>query len=178
MTPIVSRPMPSGLSRSRMPLKSLRNQRGQAAVEIALLLPVLLVLLFGIILSGFTFYAFIQVSNAAREGARAGSVWRLTQAASSLCLEPTVERAIYDSGSGTSALGWLSPTSPSFNVTNDVTITLIKPDNSLGVVCDPRPGDRLTVWVTYRYRLPLVSVLLPQFPQPIVIVRDVMMEVQ
>ena len=175
MTPIVSRPMPSGLSRSRMPLKSLRNQRGQAAVEIALLLPVLLVLLFGIILSGFTFYAFIQVSNAAREGARAGSVYRITQAGSGLTLEETVEQAIYDPGGPTSALGFLSPTSPSFDVANDVDVVLVDVDADPTVISS---GDQLTVTVTYSYTLPLVSVLLPQFPQPIVIVRDVMMEVQ
>jgi len=174
MTPIVSRPMPSGLSRSRMPLKSLRNQRGQAAVEIALLLPVLLVLLFGIILSGFTFYAFIQVSNAAREGARAGSVYRITQAGSGLTLEETVEQAIYDPGGPTSALGFLSPTSPSFNVANDVDVVWVDADADTVI----SSGDQLSVTVTYSYTLPLVSVLLPQFPQPIVIVRDVMMEVQ
>lgn len=151
-----------------------RAQRGQATVEAALLLPMLVVLLLGIILSGFTFYAFIQVSNAAREGARAGSVYRLTQAGSGLSLEQTVKKAIYDSGTDESALGFLSPTSPSFNVNSDVVVTWTDVDvDSL-----PSSGDQVKVQVTYRYTLPIVSGLLPMFPQPIVIVRDVMMEIQ
>lgn len=157
-----------------MPLKSLPNQRGQAAVEMALLLPMLMVLLFGIILSGFTFYAFIQVSNAAREGARAGSVYRITQAGSGLMLEETVEQAIYDPGNNITALGWLDPNSPSFDVANDVDVVWADVDADTVI----SSGDQLSVTVTYSYTLPLVSVLLPQFPQPIVIVRDVMMEVQ
>jgi len=150
------------------------RMRGQATVEIALLLPILLVLLFGLIMAGFTFYAFIQVSNAAREGARAGSLYRLTETSSGLSLESTVEHAIYDSGAGTSALGFLSPTSPSFNVASDVTTSLVDVDGDTVI----SPGDQLTVHVTYRYKIPLVSALLPMFPQPIVIRRDVMMEIQ
>jgi hypothetical protein len=36
----------------------------------------------------------------------------------------------------------------------------------------------LTVQVTYRYTLPIVAVALPMFPQPLVIVRSIMMEIQ
>jgi len=165
MTPILSHSRPTRRS---------HDARGQAVVEIALLLPVLLVLLFGIIMSGFTFYAFIQVSNAAREGARAGSVFRITQASSGLTLEETVEEAIYDPGSGASALGFLSPTSPSFNVSSDVSIALADVDSDSEISA----GDQLSVSVTYRYTLPLVSQLVPSFPQPITIVRNVMMEIQ
>lgn len=149
---------------------------GQAAVEMALLLPVLLILLFGIILSGFTFYAFIQVSNAAREGARAGSVYIMTKTASGLDLDQTVKRGIYDSSvsPAKSALGFLSTTLPSFNVNSDVAVSQVDVDGD-GTVS---PGDQVNVSVTYRYTLPILSVLLPMFPQPIVIVRSVMMEVQ
>ncbi len=154
--------------------RSGRDQQGQATVEIAFLLPILLVLLFGIILAGFTFYAFIQVSNAAREGARAGSLWRITNTESGLTLDQTVKRAIYDSGSGQSALGYLSPTSPSFDVNSDVTTTWVDVDGD-GEVSS---SDQVTAAVTYRYTIPIVSVLLPMFPQPITIVRTVMMEIQ
>ncbi len=156
------------------PTRRSPDPRGQAVVEIALLLPVLLVVLFGIIMAGFTFYAFIQVSNAAREGARAGSVYRITQATSGLTLEESVEQAIYDSGSGASALGFLSPTSPSFDVSSDVSIALADIDSDSEISA----GDQLSVSITYRYTLPLVSQLVPSFPQPITIVRNVMMEIQ
>ena len=151
------------------------RQRGQAAVETALLLPILIILVAGIIMSGFTFYAFIQVSNAAREGARAGSLYRITQATSGLTLVQTVRQAIYDPGTGSSALGFLTPTGSSFNVTSDVSVPTPVDVDGDGTISS---GDRLTVTVTYRYLLPVLSALLPVFPQPIVIVRSVEMEIQ
>lgn len=46
--------------------------RGQATVELALLLPVILLLLFGIAEFGRAFNAYITLENAVREGARLG----------------------------------------------------------------------------------------------------------
>lgn len=51
-----------------------RGQRGVAAVEFALVLPVLLILLFGIIEMGLFLYDKAVITNASREGARAGVV--------------------------------------------------------------------------------------------------------
>lgn len=51
-----------------------RLDRGAAAVEFALVLPVLLLVIFGIIDFGRMLNAQLQVSEAAREGARAASV--------------------------------------------------------------------------------------------------------
>jgi Flp pilus assembly protein TadG len=48
------------------------NQRGQAVIELALTLPLLLVVVFGIIDFGFMFQRYETVTNAAREGARLG----------------------------------------------------------------------------------------------------------
>lgn len=50
------------------------NERGAAATEFALLLPVFLMILFGIIEFGMIMYGREVVTNAAREGARAGIV--------------------------------------------------------------------------------------------------------
>lgn len=47
-----------------------KDHRGAAAVEFAIVLPVLLVLLLGIIDFGYAFYVQGALSNAAREGAR------------------------------------------------------------------------------------------------------------
>ncbi len=154
------------------------GQRGQSAVEIALVLPLLLLILFGIIISVFMLQAYDQVSNAAREGARAGSMYRATRAISGLSLDQTVQKAIYDSGTGLSALGGLPTTSPSFNVGSDVVVSLTTSAGTASSKSDPQPGDRIRVRITYRYTLPVVSQALPMFPQPIVIVRDVVMEVQ
>lgn len=52
----------------------LRSQRGQSVAELALLLPVLLSILIGIVDLGRAFNAYITITNAAREGARYGSI--------------------------------------------------------------------------------------------------------
>ena len=56
--------------------KTRRNNRGIAAVEFALVLPLLLALLFGIIEFGFIFKDQLAILQAAREGARIAAVGR------------------------------------------------------------------------------------------------------
>ncbi len=51
-----------------------RNQRGAVAVEFALIVPVLLLLVLGILEFGFGYHAWDATQNAAREGARLGAV--------------------------------------------------------------------------------------------------------
>jgi Flp pilus assembly protein TadG len=51
-----------------------RVERGAAAVEMALVLPVLLLLIGGIVDFGRAYFTQIMLTNAAREGARAGIV--------------------------------------------------------------------------------------------------------
>jgi len=48
------------------------TERGQAVIELALTLPLLLLVVFGIIDFGFMFQRYEAVTNAAREGARLG----------------------------------------------------------------------------------------------------------
>lgn len=47
-----------------------RHARGAELVELALILPILLIIIAGIVDFGFMFQAFMVVNNAAREGAR------------------------------------------------------------------------------------------------------------
>lgn len=54
--------------------EELRGDGGLAAVEFALVLPVLVALLFGIVVTGMVFIGRMQVQAASREGARAGAV--------------------------------------------------------------------------------------------------------
>jgi Flp pilus assembly protein TadG len=51
-----------------------KRARGAAAVEFAVILPVLFLLVFGVMEWGYYFFVETTVLNAAREGARAGSV--------------------------------------------------------------------------------------------------------
>ena len=48
----------------------LRNQKGQGMTEFALILPLLLLLILGIVEAARTIWAFINVQQAAREAAR------------------------------------------------------------------------------------------------------------
>jgi Flp pilus assembly protein TadG len=60
--------------------RKLRNERhGQALVEFALILPVLLLLLLGIVEFGLILYDQHVITNASREGARYGIVVRSTR---------------------------------------------------------------------------------------------------
>ena len=52
----------------------IRNSKGQSLVETALVLPLLLLIVFGTIEFGRVFNAYLVVSNASREGARAAAV--------------------------------------------------------------------------------------------------------
>lgn len=55
-------------------MKVLKNHKGQAMVEFALILPILLLLVMGIAEFGMMFNAYLSVQNATREGARIGIV--------------------------------------------------------------------------------------------------------
>lgn len=128
-----------------------RGQEGQALVETTFMILAVLLLLMGIIEFGFLFYAYVRVSNAAREGARAGSLWLYHRESTGppdnyydpiLC--DTVSEAVL---SEVSAMQY-------------ITITLQE-----GVVfCDdtdltPQAGEPITVTATYDYPLPVVSAL-------------------
>ena len=57
-----------------------QRQRGVAVVEFALVLPVLLLILFGIIEFGLVMFDQAVITNASREGARAGIVLKTPKA--------------------------------------------------------------------------------------------------
>lgn len=63
-----------------------QEENGAAAVEFALVVPILIVLLLGIIEFGLAFSAQLQVTNAAREAARVMAIQNSTSAASSAAL--------------------------------------------------------------------------------------------
>ena len=54
------------------------DQKGASAVEFAIILPLLVIFLFGIIEFSIMFYNKAMITNASREGARAGIVFRVT----------------------------------------------------------------------------------------------------
>jgi Flp pilus assembly protein TadG len=56
-------------------IKKRKGQRGASAIEFAIILPVLLVILVGIMEFGYVMYAKAVITNASREGARRGIVF-------------------------------------------------------------------------------------------------------
>jgi Flp pilus assembly protein TadG len=62
------------LNRMASPSKGGSRQRGQALVEFALVVPVLLILVLGIVDFGWALRSWITVTNSAREGAHIGAV--------------------------------------------------------------------------------------------------------
>ena len=89
------RPRPDALrARLRRP-EPRDDDRGSAAVELALVLPLLLLLLFGVIDFGRMLNTQITLTEAAREGARAAALGydpdaRVTRTANGITLAPTV----------------------------------------------------------------------------------------
>ncbi len=75
----------------KRPMRSLRkrHQRGTSVVEMAIVLPLLLTLIFAIGEFGMMYTQWQSLTNAAREGARVGVVWRGTN-----CVPATVTTEI------------------------------------------------------------------------------------
>jgi Flp pilus assembly protein TadG len=111
---------------------NIKDQKGASAVEFAIVLPVLLMILFGIIEFSVAFFDKAMITNASREGARAGIVLRnppLTD------VEITDIVNNYLSGS---LINFSGTTIPDIIVTPQDTSTLTT-------------GDPLTVMVSYPF---------------------------
>jgi Flp pilus assembly protein TadG len=129
------------------------KSRGQSMVELALVLPIVMMLLMGAIDFGFILYAHVQVAAAAGEGARVGS---LTLYAPGVNNPSTSDHDTYRRtqvrAAVTRAMGRLNTTSPNFDVNNDVSITYV-PNNPSPSNNYTRTGNQMIVGVQYRQRL-------------------------
>lgn len=63
---------------TRFTPRRLRDQRGAAMVEFAIILPLLLLVVFGILQFGLLFYNYLDLTSATRDGARRAAVSRLS----------------------------------------------------------------------------------------------------
>ena len=128
------------------------GERGQSMVEFVLVLPIFLLLVFGIVDFGMGFHAWLTVTNSAREGARLGAV-----RASSAQIVTRVQNT-----SDT-----LDPANMTITVTNaqgnpgesvvvavDYDYTLITPlDNIMGMISGGSVGPTITLSSTADMRL-------------------------
>ncbi len=154
------------------PPRTDRRARGQSLVEFSLVLGPLLLLILGVIQFGLIFNAYVTVTNAAREGARTGTIYvydrTLTKAQNDAARNAAIQASVLGS------MNLLAKTAPQFTTgstwtqsgttyTNgDLVVTYALP---AGVVeSDPRTGQKVTVRLVYHQDLiiPLISSLLPQ----------------
>jgi Flp pilus assembly protein TadG len=136
-----------------MPQRQSVDERGNSLVEIALILPVILILFLGIIEVSFLLFAHVQVANAVREGARTGSLCRLH--ANCDTLTDVVKANVFAEAQ------FLNMTDAS---SGGNTTVVVQPSSLASI---PAVGDPITVTVTYNHSPPFVSGYVPMFPDPI-----------
>lgn len=105
------------------------NEKGSSAVEFAIVMPLLLVLVFGIIEFSLALYDKAVITNASREGARAGIVFKDTP--------------VTDDEIAAIVTNYCQNKLVTFGVDKNITSTVTRAGYN--------PGDDLTVNVTYRY---------------------------
>ncbi len=111
------------------------REKGAAAVEFALILPVLLLMLFLIIEFSIILYDKAVITNASREGARSGIVYSPVPRVSIGAITTTVANYC-----ATNLISF-GPSAP---------VATVSSTSGPGVAC-VNPGDLLTVDVTYTY---------------------------
>jgi Flp pilus assembly protein TadG len=114
------------------------DKTGVAVIEFAIVLPVLILFLFGIIEFGILFYDKAVITNASREGARAGIVYRYPNPVTAAEIEQVVRDYCAD-----------------HLITFATTPSLTIASNWTGY----EAGDTLTVTATYDYQF----LVLPNF---------------
>jgi Flp pilus assembly protein TadG len=109
------------------------KDKGQALVEFAIILPILLLLLLGILQFGVVFNNYIQVTSAAREGAR----------------KAAVSRTLGTTGATSAARTAAKSASPGLHLSDSqITVT---PSNAFA------QGSDVTVTVRYPYSINLLG---------------------
>jgi Flp pilus assembly protein TadG len=102
------------------------REQGQAVVEFAVILPVLLLILYAILQFGIVFNNYIQVTSGAREGARKAAVSRaLGVGGAESAAVTSVKNAA--SGLDPSQINVTFPGSPTFAQGTDVTVQVTYP---------------------------------------------------
>jgi hypothetical protein len=133
------------------------NERGTSLVEVTLVLPVLLILFLGIVEVGFLLLAHVQVANAAREGARQGSLCRLNGNCDTLT--DVVRGTVFGEAQ------WLE-------MDGGNTQVVVQPSSLSSI---PSIGDPITVTVTYDHASPFISNFVPMFPAELPVEHKVVM---
>lgn len=121
----------------------IKEQKGVAIVEFAIILPVLLFLLFFIIEGGVILYDQAMLTNAAREGARAGIIYD----------DPRICNGDAASGIKGVVYGYIENTLINLNKSLITDPTIVRKDRSGTILadCEGEAGGELTVTASYQY---------------------------
>lgn len=122
------------------------KEKGAAAVEFALVLPLLVLLMFGIIEFGLLLFNKQVITNASREGARAGII-RNAETEDSPRVSLSEITTVVNNYCSNNLVTFGEPSSPGVQ-------TYI--DNVLGDSSSITPGQELQVRVTYHYDFLLI----------------------
>jgi hypothetical protein len=141
------------------------RQRGQSLAEFALILTPLMMVLLGIIQMGLLLSAYVTMSNAAREGARAATVYLYDRSTTKTANDTSRHDAAWSAA--TNAMGVLSKTAPQFSSADFVVSYPCDggtPPSGCGAANDPRSGQYVRVHMTYHLDLllPVIGQLLPK----------------
>jgi len=125
-----------------------KGEHGQALVEMALVLPLFFFLLFGVIEMGRIGYAYITVSNAAREGGRIATI-----GGTDLDINSSIKNAAVS----------LGPTSLT------ITITPLQSQR--------QSGQPVTVQVSYPVQL-VIPIISNVIPNPVIVSASIIMRLE
>jgi Flp pilus assembly protein TadG len=147
--------------------EKLRTQRGTAVVEFALILPLLVVIVFGIIEFSILFYDKAMVTNASREGARVGIVFNV---------DGNGDWVAVDDGTITTTVNnYLRDNI----LSRDYLINLGNPSATTASTTMTRaggsPGGTLTVSVTYTYTFMVIPNFIASIVNPITLTAQTVM---
>jgi Flp pilus assembly protein TadG len=115
-------------------LQPFRSERGQAAVEFALVAPIVIALLLGIVQGGIAFSHYLTITDAARAGARAAVVSRFDAATPA-----SIRQVVVDAAGGLDA--------------SELGVTIADP----GDPTFTHSGSTLSVTVTYPYSIDILG---------------------
>lgn len=129
-------------------LKLSKRENGQALVEMALVLPLFFLLLFGVIEMGRIGYAYITVSNASRAGARVATIG---------ATDSEINSSVQNAASS------LDPVSLTINITPTQALRL--------------SGQGVTVQVTYPVQL-VIPIISNVISNPVIVSSSIVMRLE
>jgi TadE-like protein len=157
--------LPSRSAAIRRALGAPPAQRGQSLAEFAMILTPLMMVLLGIIQMGLVLSAYVTMSSAAREGARAATIYLYDRNVAKATNDTQRHDSAYTAA--TTAMGVLSKSSPQF-AGSDFVVTYPcdggSPPSGCAAANDPRSGQYVRVQMTYHLDLllPIIGQLLPR----------------